>query len=70
MLCAYLASGCSQALRSTPPSDTGGRTRPVALGIAALAIHEGRKAWNGEGCCPPTAIQGEIATRLEQDFCH
>lgn len=30
----------------------------VALGIAALALHEGRETWRGEGCCAPAPISG------------
>lgn len=28
----------------------------IALGLAAVAVHEGREAWEGDGCCAPSHV--------------
>jgi hypothetical protein len=40
----------------------------IALVIAALAIHEGRETWRGQGCCVPTALAGADAC-CDEDGC-
>jgi divalent metal cation (Fe/Co/Zn/Cd) transporter len=43
---------------------------PVAgLGIAGLAVHEGREAWAGEGCGDCTPIGFRAETRCGEDDC-
>ena len=32
----------------------------AALAIAAVAVHEGREAWNGDSCCTPNTAQNSI----------
>jgi hypothetical protein len=41
----------------------------VALGIAALALHEGRETWRGEGCCAAAAVPGEPVDGCDDDCC-
>jgi hypothetical protein len=38
----------------------------VALGIATLAVFEGRRAWRGEACGCPTCAPPEAASGLER----
>jgi len=42
----------------------------LALVIAALAIKEGHRAWQGEGCCATPPIGGENNTGCDGDCCH
>jgi divalent metal cation (Fe/Co/Zn/Cd) transporter len=41
----------------------------AGLGIAALAVHEGRKAWAGEVCADCAPIGFQPTTSCEQDGC-
>jgi divalent metal cation (Fe/Co/Zn/Cd) transporter len=41
----------------------------VALIIAALAVKEGRDAWRGDNCCPPTAITTTLANEATACNC-
>ncbi|MFJ7592997.1 cation transporter [Streptomyces sp. NPDC097617] len=43
----------------------------AALVIAAIAVKEGRDAWQGKGCCVPTSASGPlpVAVAAEQDGC-
>lgn len=43
----------------------------AALGIAAIAVKEGRDAWQGKGCCAPTAHTSAPArtATAEADAC-
>jgi divalent metal cation (Fe/Co/Zn/Cd) transporter len=50
MLCAYLAAGVLGGLLANTLLGLWWLDPAVALGIAALAINEGRAAWQGEGC--------------------
>ena len=51
MLCAYLAAGVLTGLTLNVAVGLWWADPAVALGIAALAINEGRQTWRGEGCC-------------------
>jgi divalent metal cation (Fe/Co/Zn/Cd) transporter len=60
MLCAYLAAGVLGGLLANTLLGLWWLDPVVALGIAAVAIKEGRETWRGEGCCdsgfaPPAA---------------
>jgi divalent metal cation (Fe/Co/Zn/Cd) transporter len=59
MLCAYLAAGVLTGLVLNAALGLWWADPAVALGIAALALNEGREAWRGEGCCVASAIPGE-----------
>lgn len=50
LLCAYLAVGVLASLALNAAFGLWWVDPAVALGIAALALHEGREAWEGDGC--------------------
>jgi hypothetical protein len=58
MLCAYLASGVLLSLALNATFGLWWIDCAVALGIAAIAINEGRLAWRGEGCCVTSPLPG------------
>jgi divalent metal cation (Fe/Co/Zn/Cd) transporter len=51
LICAYLAVGVLAGLLANTAFGWWWLDPIVALGIAGLAIHEGREAWEGEECC-------------------
>jgi divalent metal cation (Fe/Co/Zn/Cd) transporter len=51
MLCAYLAAGVLAGLLANAILGWWWVDPIVALGIAGVAVHEGRETWQGEGCC-------------------
>jgi divalent metal cation (Fe/Co/Zn/Cd) transporter len=51
LLCAYLAAAVLAGLLANTAFGLWWLDPAVALLIAALAIHEGREAWQGEDCC-------------------
>ena len=51
LLCAYLAAAVLAGLLANTWFGLWWLDPAVALGIAALAIREGRDAWNGDPCC-------------------
>jgi divalent metal cation (Fe/Co/Zn/Cd) transporter len=51
LICAYLAVGVLAGLAANTTVGWWWLDPVVALGIAVLAVHEGREAWNGEECC-------------------
>lgn len=51
LLCAYLAAGVLAGLLANSLFGLWWLDPVVALGIAAIAIKEGRDAWAGESCC-------------------
>jgi divalent metal cation (Fe/Co/Zn/Cd) transporter len=68
MLCAYLAAGVLTGLALNAAFGLWWADPAVALGIAALALNEGRQTWRGEGCCA-TAPLGTAADATCQDDC-
>jgi hypothetical protein len=40
----------------------------VALGIAALAIKEGRETWRDEGCCATATIGADADHSCQDDY--
>jgi divalent metal cation (Fe/Co/Zn/Cd) transporter len=60
MLCAYLAAGVLVGLVLNAAFGLWWADPAVALGIAVLALNEGREMWRGEGCCvsAPTSDTG------------
>ncbi len=69
MLCAYLAAGVLSGLVLNAAFGLWWADPGVALGIAALALNEGREAWRGEGCCVASAIPGEPPGDRHDDCC-
>jgi divalent metal cation (Fe/Co/Zn/Cd) transporter len=69
MLCAYLAAGVLAGLVLTAAFGWWWADPAVALGIAGLALHEGRETWQGEGCCAAPAIPDEPRGARHDDCC-
>jgi divalent metal cation (Fe/Co/Zn/Cd) transporter len=69
MLCAYLAAGVLASLALNVAFGLWWADPAVALGIAALALHEGRETWRGEGCCASASIPGEPGDDCHEDCC-
>jgi divalent metal cation (Fe/Co/Zn/Cd) transporter len=51
LLCAYLAAGVLVGLLANTLLGLWWLDPAVGLGIAAVAVKEGRETWRGEGCC-------------------
>ena len=66
MLCAYLAAGVLVGLVLNTAFGIWWADPTIALAIAALAIHEGREIWRGQGCCAPTTLPGTGAGCVEE----
>lgn len=69
MLCAYLAAGVLAGLLANTPFGLWWVDPAVALGIAVLAVKEGREAWEGEGC-PCATVPGLDGEAYRDDCCH
>jgi divalent metal cation (Fe/Co/Zn/Cd) transporter len=69
MLCAYLAAGVLSGLVLNAAFGLWWADPGVALGIAALALNEGREAWRGEGCCFASAIPSEPLSNCHDGCC-
>lgn len=41
----------------------------IALGLAAVAVREGRQTWRGEGCCAPGPMLGASGAGCADDCC-
>jgi divalent metal cation (Fe/Co/Zn/Cd) transporter len=55
LLCAYLAAGVLTGLILNAAFGLWWADPVIALGIAGLAVKEGRETWRGEGCCAPSS---------------
>jgi divalent metal cation (Fe/Co/Zn/Cd) transporter len=69
MLCAYLAAGVLASLALNAAFGLWWADPAVALGIAAIALHEGRETWRGEGCCAAPPIPGQPSDACHNDCC-
>lgn len=60
MLCAYMAAGVLVGLLANTTLGWWWLDPVIGLGIAALAVQEGREAWRGEVCadCAPVGFDG------------
>jgi divalent metal cation (Fe/Co/Zn/Cd) transporter len=58
LLCAYLAAGVLAGLIVNAAFGWWWADPVIALGIAGLAVKEGRETWRGEGCCAPPGVPG------------
>ena len=56
LLCAYMAGGVLVGLLANAVVGWWWLDPAIALGIAALAVREGREAWRGEGCACPSPV--------------
>lgn len=62
LLCAYLAAAVFLGLAGNALFGAWWLDPIAALFIAAVALHEGRQTWRGEGCCAaPALAPGETA---------
>ncbi len=69
MLCAYLAAGVLVGLLASALFGLWWLDPAVGLGIAAVAIKEGRETWRGEGCCADSPVPGQVAGACPEDCC-
>ena len=69
MLCAYLAASVLVGLALNVAFGLWWADPVVAVGIAALAIKEGRETWRGEGCCATTPIAADADHACRDDCC-
>ncbi len=73
MLCALAAAGVLASVIANAALGWWWLDPVVGLGIAAIAVQEGRKAWGGESCgdCAPVRFDMPAApTRACEDDCH
>jgi divalent metal cation (Fe/Co/Zn/Cd) transporter len=69
MLCAYLAMGVLAGLALNAAFGLWWADPAVALALAALAVHEGRRSWRGEGCCSVAPTPDEPLENRHEDCC-
>jgi divalent metal cation (Fe/Co/Zn/Cd) transporter len=69
MLCAYLAAAVLVGLVLNTAVALWWADPTVALGIATLAVHEGRQTWRGEGCCTAGPVPDEPLDCCQDDCC-
>ena len=63
---AYMAAGVLVGLLANTALGWWWLDPLIALGIAALAVHEGRETWEGDDCgCAATAMSGLDARRQD-----
>jgi divalent metal cation (Fe/Co/Zn/Cd) transporter len=67
LLCAYMAAGVLAGLLANALVGWWWLDPVVALGIAALAVTEGRGAWRGESCCDDPLPLGAGAAECHDD---
>ncbi|WP_217235887.1 cation transporter [Streptomyces sp. AC555_RSS877] len=58
LLCTYLSAVLLLGLLANTLLGWAWADPIAALVIAAIAVKEGRDAWQGKGCCAPTAVSG------------
>ena len=69
LLCAYLAAGVLASLALNAAFGLWWADPAVALGIAAIALHEGRETRHGEGCCGAPPIPSQPRDACHDDCC-
>ncbi len=55
LLCAYMAGAVLAGLAANSLLGWWWLDPVIGLGVAAMAVREGREAWRGENCCAPVA---------------
>jgi divalent metal cation (Fe/Co/Zn/Cd) transporter len=68
LLCAYMAAGVVIGLGANAAFGWWWLDAVIALGIAAIAVREGREAWAGEGCAC-VAVPGLDTDGCQDDCC-
>lgn len=69
LLCTYLSAVLLAGLVLNAALGWSWADPVAALVIAALAVKEGRDAWQGKGCCAPTAAPAAAPTDTGTDAC-
>ncbi|MFH0515677.1 cation transporter [Streptomyces sp. M41] len=69
LLCTYLSAVLLAGLVLNATLDWSWADPIAALAIAAIAVKEGRDAWQGKGCCAPTAGVVLSAAAKADDGC-
>jgi divalent metal cation (Fe/Co/Zn/Cd) transporter len=69
LLCAYMAAGVVVGLGANAALGWWWLDPVIALGIAALAVHEGRGTWRGEGCCADSVVPDGSPIDCRDDCC-
>ncbi len=69
LLCAYLAAGVLASLALNATLGVWWADPAVALGIASLAVREGRETWRSGGCCATSPIPGKRSASCDKDCC-
>ncbi|MCX5366825.1 cation transporter [Streptomyces sp. NBC_00124] len=69
LLCTYLSAVLLAGLVLNATLGWSWADPIAALAIAALAVKEGRDAWQGKGCCAPTAALAAAPPNDDADAC-
>ncbi|MEW9519718.1 cation transporter [Streptomyces tubercidicus] len=69
LLCTYLSAVLLVGLLLNATLGWSWADPIAALVIAAIAVKEGRDAWQGKGCCAPAAAGTSAAQHQEPDLC-
>jgi divalent metal cation (Fe/Co/Zn/Cd) transporter len=69
MLCAYLAGALLLGLLGNAFVGAWWLDPAVGLLISAVAVKEGREAWEGEGCCVADPLAGMTDAQCDDDCC-
>jgi len=69
LLCAYLAAGVLTGLVLNLAFGVWWADPAIALGIAAFAVNEGRRAWAGEDCCAASPVPAADAGGRHEGCC-
>ena len=71
LLCTYLSAVLLVGLGLNTAFGWSWADPVAALVIAAVAVKEGREAWQGDTCCTPTlSVSAEVSVAAELDGCH
>jgi len=69
LLCAYLAAGVLAGLVLNLAVGVWWADPAIALGIAGIAVNEGRRAWAGEDCCAASPMPTADAGGCDEGCC-
>ncbi|AZQ36271.1 cation transporter [Streptomyces cyaneochromogenes] len=69
LLCTYLSAVLLAGLVLNATLGWSWADPVAALAIAAIAVKEGRDAWQGKGCCAPTAVPTSTPSNDDADAC-
>ena len=71
LLCTYLSAVLLVGLGLNTAFGWSWADPVAALVIAAVAVKEGREAWQGDTCCtPPLSVSAEVSVSADLDGCH